>query len=101
MTDSTTITVRVPVELRDKLDRLAQATERSRSYLAAEALQLYVESELEIVEGILEGIADFEAGRFFTHEQVVALSERMFDEIYEKQAEPMARAVRRKKAGSR
>jgi predicted transcriptional regulator len=72
MADTTTMTIRVPVELKAKLDRLAELTERSRSYLAAEALEIYTRYELEIVEGILEGIADLEAGRTFTTEEVKA-----------------------------
>ncbi|MDP1730732.1 MAG: ribbon-helix-helix protein, CopG family, partial [Devosia sp.] len=39
VTDTTTITIRVPVEIKQKLDRLAEATKRSRSYLAADALE--------------------------------------------------------------
>lgn len=72
MAETTTITVRVPVEIKAKLDRLAELTDRSRSYLASEALEIYTRYELEIVEGILEGIADDEAGRTFTHEEVMS-----------------------------
>ncbi|MDR3475188.1 MAG: ribbon-helix-helix protein, CopG family [Devosia sp.] len=70
MAETTTITIRVPVETKTKLDRLAELTKRSRSYLAAEALEIYLRNELEIVKSILEGLADVEAGRFYTHEQV-------------------------------
>lgn len=101
MAETTTITVRIPIELKRKLDRLAEATKRSRSYLAVDALDEYVRSELEIVEGILEGLADFEAGRYFTHEEVVAESEELFAEAYEREAEPMAKAVRGKRAAGR
>jgi len=69
---TTTITVRIPVGLREKLDRLAAITRRSRSFHAAEALEHYIDEELDIVEGILRGIADVEAGRTVPHEQVIA-----------------------------
>jgi predicted transcriptional regulator len=36
--NSTTMTIRIPIAVHDKLARLAQGTKRSRSYLAAEAL---------------------------------------------------------------
>ena len=72
MAETTTITIRVPMELKAKLDRLAEVTKRSRSYLAAEALEIYTRYELEIVEGILEGIADVEAGRVVPHAEVMA-----------------------------
>lgn len=70
MAETTTITVRIPVELRDRLDRLATAMERSRSYVAAEALEIYARYEAEILDGIEEAEADIEAGSFFTAEQV-------------------------------
>lgn len=44
---STTLTVRLPSETRDKLDRLAEMTQRSKSFLAAKALDAYAERELE------------------------------------------------------
>lgn len=44
---STTLTVRLPSETRDKLDRLADMTQRSKSFLAAKALDAYAERELE------------------------------------------------------
>jgi predicted transcriptional regulator len=72
MAETTTMTIRVPLELKAKLDRLAGLTRRSRSYLAAEALEIYARNELEIVEGILQGLADVEAGRVVPHEQVAA-----------------------------
>ena len=71
MTD-TTITVRVSTELRDRLERIAQATRRSKSFLANEAIARYVESEAEIIEGILEGLAELDAGKGIPHEEVMA-----------------------------
>ncbi len=72
MAETTTITVRVPLETRDKLDRLATATRRSRSFLMSEALDIYVREELQIVEGILRGMEDVKAERVIPHEQVAA-----------------------------
>lgn len=71
MTASTTLTIRVSPETKEKLERLGDATKRSKSFLAAEAVSDYVERELEIVEGIKRGLADVEAGRVVPHEQVV------------------------------
>lgn len=72
MAETTTITIRIPVHLKEKLDRLAGLTERSRTYLAAQALEQYVGYELEIVESMRRGIEDYEAGRYFTNEEVFA-----------------------------
>jgi predicted transcriptional regulator len=65
---STTMTIRVPVEVHDKLSRLAQGIKRSRSYVAAEAVAAYVERELSIIEGVQLGLADVAAGRTVAHD---------------------------------
>ena len=69
--NSTTMTIRVPVELHDKLARLAHGTQRSRSYLAAQALAAYVDRELSIITGIEQGIADIAAGRTLPHDEAM------------------------------
>ena len=72
MPASTTMTIRVSPQVKAKLGRLAANTRRSRSYLAAEAIENYVDRELESVEGIERGLADAEAGRIVPHDQVTA-----------------------------
>ncbi len=72
MAETTTITVRIPVEVKDKLDRIAEFTKRSRTYVAGDALAAYADSELETVEGILRGIADADAGRVVPHDEAMA-----------------------------
>jgi predicted transcriptional regulator len=68
---STTMTIRVTPELKDKLGRLAHNTRRTRSYLAAEAVESYVNRELQIIEGIERGLADLEAGRVTPHKEAM------------------------------
>ncbi|MGC1863557.1 MAG: CopG family ribbon-helix-helix protein [Methylocystis sp.] len=72
MTATTTLTIRVSAELKDKLARLAQDTRRSKSFLAAEAVSAYVDSELQIIEGVRRGIRDVEAGRVVPHDEAMA-----------------------------
>ncbi|ASR50785.1 CopG family ribbon-helix-helix protein [Blastomonas fulva] len=84
--NSTTMTIRVPLEVSDKLSRLAKGTDRSRSYLAAAAVSAYVDRELEIIEGIQQGLADVEAGRVVLHEQVVAEAEAIIAEARQARA---------------
>ena len=43
-TMSTTITIRIDTEMKDRLDRLAEATQRSKSFLAAEAIRGFIDS---------------------------------------------------------
>ena len=71
MSKSETITIRVSSDLRAKLELLAESTNRSKSFLAGEAVSRFVESEAQIVEGIKEGLADIEAGRVVPHEQAM------------------------------
>ncbi len=81
---STTMTIRVSPDLKDKLGRLAENTRRTRSYLAAEALEVYVDRELQIIEGIDRGLADMEAGRVTTHDGVTAKARQIIAEARQK-----------------
>jgi predicted transcriptional regulator len=83
---STTMTIRVSAEVHDKLSRLAQATRRSRSDLAGKAVAAYVERELAIVEGIMQGLADAAAGRVTPHEEVMAHVHAIIDDAERKRA---------------
>ena len=70
MMDTGTITVRLSIDTKGKLATLADRTQRTRSFLAAEAIAAYVERELAIVEGIERGRADVRAGRVTPHGEV-------------------------------
>ncbi len=69
---STTLTVRLTPELKARLGKLAERTQRTKSFLAGEAIGGYVERELEIVAGIERGLDDMKAGRVVPHEDVMA-----------------------------
>ena len=79
MAESTTMTIRLDPEVKEKLGRIARDTRRSRSFLAAEAVAAFVDRELEIIEGIQRGLADMEAGRVVPHEQVMAEGRAIID----------------------
>ena len=79
MTASATMTIRLSAETKRKLERLAADTRRSKSYLAAEALSAYVERELEIIDGIRQGLADVEAGRVVSHDEAMAEVQAVID----------------------
>lgn len=55
------MTIRLDQQLKDKLGRLADGTRRSRSFLAAEAVEAYVDRKL----------ADVEVGRTVSHENAM------------------------------
>jgi len=71
MAATTTITVRIPEETKAKLEKIAEAGKRSLSYVAAEAIEAFVETELPIIEGILEAYEDIEAGRTIPHDEAM------------------------------
>lgn len=81
MPATTTMTIRVPVETKERLDRLSRDTRRSRSFLAGEAVARYVETEAEIVEGILRGIEGAKVGRTIPHDQAMAELRAVIDEV--------------------
>lgn len=73
---STTVTLRLPEELKGKLDRLAEATERSRSWLAQDAIRRYIEMNEWQVAEIREGVREADAGQFASGAEVAALREK-------------------------
>ena len=52
MPASTTLTIRLTPEAKEQLSRLAAATDRTKSFLAAEAISRYVAREGEIIEAL-------------------------------------------------
>ena len=72
MSHTTTFTVQVPVELKHRLEKLAQETARSESSLAADAIARYLETQERQIAAIRRGLADAEAGRVVANEKVEA-----------------------------
>ena len=58
----TTISVRVPESMRDRIDALATATDSTRQAHALEALRRYVEAEAWQVELIAERLRQLDSG---------------------------------------
>lgn len=69
MADSV-LTLRIDSKLRKKLDKLAESTQRSRAFLAAEAIREYVDVNEWQVEEIKKGLAEADAGDFASDEEV-------------------------------
>jgi predicted transcriptional regulator len=66
-----TLTVRVPVELNERLDSLARRTRRTKSVLASEAIADYLARAWADSEGVERGLEDMRAGRLLTHEEAL------------------------------
>ena len=70
MADRKILTLRLDGSLRGKLDKLATATRRSRSFLAAEAIREYVALNSWQIEEIHKGLAEADQGEFATESEV-------------------------------
>ena len=70
MGETLTFTVRVPADLKKRVDKLAKAMDRSRSWLTADALRTYVAEQQWQLAEIEEGLRDAEAGLVVPHEEV-------------------------------
>ena len=67
------LNVRLPIELATQLESLAKATDRTKSFLAVEALRDYLEVQAWQIAEIKEGIAEADRGEFATDEEVQAI----------------------------
>jgi predicted transcriptional regulator len=67
---STTFTVRIESEVKKRLEKLARSTGRSRSFLAAEALNDYLDVNEWQVAGVKRAIASLDRGEGVSHQEV-------------------------------
>ena len=67
---SETLSIRIDAVTKKRLDELATRSRRSKSFLAAEAITAYVESEEWQLGEMQEGIKELEGGRGVGHEKV-------------------------------
>jgi len=70
------LTLRLDGGLRGKLDRLAAATRRSRSFLAAEAIREYVALNGWQIEEIHKGLAEADRGEFASESEVKRVAKK-------------------------
>jgi len=73
---STTMTVRIEDEVKDRLDQLAEATHRSKSFLAAEAIRSYVETNEWQIGEVCAALQEADAGDFASDKEVAALARK-------------------------
>jgi predicted transcriptional regulator len=73
---STTITIRIDTEMKDRLDRLAEATQRSRSFLAAEAVRGFIDINEWQISQVRKALKEADAGDFATEKEVAGLARK-------------------------
>jgi predicted transcriptional regulator len=72
MTERATVTFHTSPEIKARLDRLAAATRRSKSYLANEAVERYLSEEEAFIAAVEEGITQANAGEMISHDEAAA-----------------------------
>jgi RHH-type transcriptional regulator, rel operon repressor / antitoxin RelB len=70
MPESAVLTLRLEAKLKKQLDRLSKSMNRSRSFVAAQAIQEFVSVNEWQVNEIKKGIAEADAGDFASKEEV-------------------------------
>jgi len=68
-----TLSIRIEPDMRDRLTHLAEATGRTKSFLAAEAVRQYLEHEAWQIEAIKQAVERSESkdAKFVDHEKIV------------------------------
>jgi len=69
----TSMSMRLPADLASRLGELAKATGRTKSFLALQAIQDFVEREAWQVAEISQGLLEAEAGDFAADGEMAAL----------------------------
>ena len=67
---SATVSAKLEISVAEKLDLLAKATARSRSFLVAEAIEIYVKDQAWQIRAIEEGLKEADNGNFATDKEV-------------------------------
>ena len=70
MSQSTTISIRLEADVKTRLDQLADATNRSKSFLAAEAIRAFVELNEWQIREIQAALREADAGDFAKSSEV-------------------------------
>ena len=64
------ISLRLPKETKEKLEKLADATNRDKTFLATEAINQYCDLHEWQVEAVKQGMQDIKNGNYVTHEEI-------------------------------
>jgi RHH-type transcriptional regulator, rel operon repressor / antitoxin RelB len=74
--ESAVLTLWVDARTKTKLDKLAEATKRSKSFLAAEAIERYLGVEAWQIKEIKQAIKDADAGDFVSDTEFAKIVKR-------------------------
>lgn len=68
--ETAVLTLRLTKEMKSRLDQLAQITRRSKAFLAAEAIERYLDTEAWQILEIEQALREADAGDFASEEEV-------------------------------
>lgn len=68
--ETQTVSIRVRSDKVDRLERLAKATDRPRSWHVEQALDAYLDVQAWQIEQIEKGMAELKAGKGIPHETI-------------------------------
>jgi predicted transcriptional regulator len=71
-TNGTPVSIRVPADIIETLDKIAAALERPRSWVIMRAIRQYLADEGQEVLDVQEGIAEADRGEVFDFDEVMA-----------------------------
>ena len=69
---TTTMTIRLEQEIKQRPEQLAKASHRSKSYLTVDAIQTYLKTNEWQIKEIQAGIAEANAGDFANNDEIKA-----------------------------
>ena len=70
---STTMTIRLEPEIKTRLDKLSKATNRSKSFLAAEAVREFIELNEWQIQELITAVKEADNNEFASDEEVEAV----------------------------
>lgn len=74
--DGRVVTARLPDDLVDQMDEVADRMERTKSWIVREAVSQWLVEEQRRYEMTLEALKDVDEGRTIPHEEVLAMVEK-------------------------
>ena len=90
------VSVRLPNELKDRMETYAQLTGRTKSHVAMEALAAYLDDRIPQIEDLKEAVQAADRGEFASDAEVAAVFARHTDR--QASGEPVKAAARRRAA---
>lgn len=72
MPHTTTMTVRLPAPVKARLEKLAKSTDRSKAYLASQAIQEYLDVQEWQVQAVQDAVREADSPNpvFYDHEEI-------------------------------